>query len=460
MADPRSKALQFAQENRSRFLDELGQLVAIPSISAESEHKPDILRAAEWLMAKLSSLGFEKIQKLETGGHPMVFGEWMGAGSKAPTMLAYGHYDVQPVDPLNLWDTPPFEGTRKGDLYFGRGASDMKGQVVATLAAIESVMQGGGNLPVNVKYIFEGEEETGSPTMPEFIRAHKDLLDSDFSLNTDAGMLSPTKPTITYGLRGLAYFEVQVTGPKMDLHSGYYGGTVRNPANELARLIGGMHDKRHRVTLPGFYDKVRPLDKKERAQFKRLGQDDKFYRQQTGAKKLWGEEGYTPVERAAARPTLDVNGFLSGYAGEGPKTVLPAKAMAKLSCRLVPNQKPKEIERQLKEYLSRNADPSVSWEVKLISTAMPSISARDSVEIRAMAKAQEAVWGVKPIFRREGGSVPVVGDLQTTLKIESVNVGFGLPDDHIHSPNERLHIPTWEKGIDSLVHFIYNLGEA
>ncbi len=458
MADPRSKAIQFAHDNRSRFLDELGQLVAIPSISAETSHKPDILRAAEWLMAKLRTLGFDKIQMLETGGNPMVFGEWMGAGSNVPVMLAYGHYDVQPVDPLNLWDTPPFEGTRKGDLYFGRGASDMKGQVIATLAAIESALSA-GKLPINIKFILEGEEETGSPTMPEFIRTHKELLASDFSLNTDAGMLSPEKPTITYGLRGLAYFEVYVTGPKMDLHSGYYGGTVRNPANELARLIGGMHDKRNRVTLPGFYDKVVPLDKKERAEFARLGQNDKFYREQTGAKKLWGEENYTPVERVTARPTLDVNGLLSGYIGEGPKTVLPATAMAKLSTRLVPKQKPKDVERQLNQYMRANADPAVSWEVKLISTGMPSISERDSREVRAMSKAQETVWGVKPIFRREGGSVPVVGDLQTTLKVESVNVGFGLPEDHIHSPNERMHVPTWEKGIDSLVHFIYNLGE-
>jgi acetylornithine deacetylase/succinyl-diaminopimelate desuccinylase-like protein len=458
MADTRSKAIQFAHDNRSRFLDELGQLVAIPSISAESSHKPDILRAAEWLMAKLRSLGFENIQLLETGGSPMVFAESMHAGAKAPVMLAYGHYDVQPVDPLNLWDSPPFEGTRKDDLYFGRGASDMKGQVIATMAAIESAMSA-GKLPINIKFIIEGEEETGSPNMPAFIRSHKELLASDFSLNTDAGMLSPEKPTITYGLRGLAYFEVHVTGPKMDLHSGYYGGTVRNPANELARLIGGMHDKRHRVTLPGFYDKVRPLDKKERADFARLGQNDKFYREQTGAKKLWGEDGYTPVERVTARPTLDVNGFLSGYVGEGPKTVLPATAMAKISCRLVPNQTPKDVEKQLKQYMRENADPSVTWDVKLISTGMPSISERDSREVRAMAKAQETVWGVKPIFRREGGSVPVVGDLQTTLKVESVNVGFGLPEDRIHSPNERMHVPTWEKGIDALVHFIYNLGE-
>ncbi len=459
MADPRDKALQFVHDNRDRFLDELGQLVAIPSISAESTHKPDIIRAAEWLMAKLTSLGFEKVQMLETGGHPMVFGEWMKAGPKAPTMLAYGHYDVQPVDPLNLWETDPFQGTRKGDLYFGRGASDMKGQVIATLAAIEASQQA-GRVPVNIKFILEGEEETGSPTMPQFLRKHKELLASDFSLNTDAGMLSPTQPTITYGLRGLAYYEIHITGPKMDLHSGFYGGTVRNPANELARLIGGMHDKRNRVTLPGFYDKVRPLDKKERAELKRLPQNDKFYREQSGVKQLWGEEGYSAVERVTARPTVDVNGIISGYTGEGPKTVLPGKAMAKISCRLVADQKPKDVLKQLKQYLKKNASPAVTWEVKVLSESLSSISERDSREIKAIAKAQETVWGVKPIFRREGGSVPVVGDLQSILKIESVNTGFGLPDDHIHSPNERMHIPTWEKGIDSLVHFIYNLGAA
>lgn len=458
MTDARSAALKFAKDNRSRFLEELKDLVAIPSISAESAHKPDMQRGAEWLSAKLKKLGFENIQIMETGGHPLVYADLKLAGDKAPTMLIYGHYDVQPADPVNLWKTPPFEATRQGDLLFGRGASDMKGQVIASLAAVESALQA-GQVPVNIKWMIEGEEETGSPNMAGFIQKNAKLFKADFALNPDAGMLSPTQPTITYGLRGLAYFEIHVTGPSLDLHSGFYGGTVRNPANELARLIGGMHDENMRVTLPGFYDKVRKLDDEERADFKRLPQNDAMYLEMSGAKALWGEKEFSAYERATARPTLDVNGLLSGYIGEGPKTVLPGKAMAKLSCRLVADQEPLEVEKQLRQYLEKNADPSVTWELKLISEADPSISERDSQAVRAMAKAQETVWGVKPIYRREGGSVPVVGYFQSQLGMESVNVGSGLPDDQLHSPNERLHVPTWEKEIDAFVHFIYNLGE-
>ena len=456
MPDARSTALKYAKEHRPRFLDYLKELIAIPSVSADSASKPEMKRGAEWVTGKLKNLGFQNIQILETGGHPLVYADLLTAGAGAPTVLIYGHYDVQPADPVDLWKTPPFEGVQKGDLLFGRGASDMKGQVVASLAAVESVLKA-GSLPVNIKWMIEGEEETGSPSMAAFIKKHGKLFAADFALNPDAGMLSPTQPTITYGLRGLAYFEIHISGPSKDLHSGFFGGTVRNPANELARLIAGMHDENGRVTLPGFYDSVRELDAEERADFKRLPQDDAMYLEMTGAKALWGETEFTAYERATGRPTLDVNGLLSGYTGEGPKTVLPGKAMAKLSCRLVADQLPTEVEKQMREYLEKNADPSVSWELKLISDGLPSISERNSKAVQAMAKAQEAVWGVKPIFRREGGSVPVVGYLQGELGIESVNVGSGLPDDQLHSPNERLHLPTWEKEIDAFVHFIYNL---
>lgn len=458
MTDARSKALAYAKEHRGQFLNELKDLVAIPSISADPKNKPDIQKAAEWLVAKLKSLGFQNLQILDTGGHPMVYGDLLTAGKGAPTVLIYGHYDVQPVDPVELWDTPPFEATEKNGMLYGRGASDMKGQVIASIAAVESALKA-GDLPINVKWMIEGEEETGSPTMAQFLKKHAELFKADFAVNPDAGMLSPTEPTITYGLRGLAYFEIHVTGPAMDLHSGFYGGTVRNPANELARLIGGMQDKDGHINLPGFYDKVRELDDEERADFKRLPQGDNFYLEQTGVKQLWGEGGFTAYERATARPTLDVNGFLSGYVGEGPKTVLPAKAMAKLSMRLVADQDPHEVRKQLEQYMKENAHPAVTYEVRFISDAIPSISERDSVAVRAMAKAQETVWGVKPIFRREGGSVPVVGHLQGTLGIEAVNVGSGLPDDLLHSPNEHLKLPVWEKEIDALIHFIYNVVE-
>jgi acetylornithine deacetylase/succinyl-diaminopimelate desuccinylase-like protein len=272
-------------------------------------------------------------------------------------------------------------------------------------------------------------------------------------------MLSPDSPTITYGLRGLVYFEVHLQGPKMDLHSGFFGGAIRNPANELARLIAGMHDEHDRVTLPGFYDLVRELDAEEREEFKRLPQDEAFYLEQSGVRELWGDQQYTALERVTARPTLDVNGMLSGYVGEGPKTVMPAKAMAKISCRLVADQDPFEVEKQMRQYLEANVHPAIDWELKQISDAVASISERDSRAVQAMARAQETVWGAAPVFRREGGTIPAVGHLQGVLGIESVNVGMGLPDDRIHSPNERLHLPTWRKGIDAFIHFIYNLGE-
>lgn len=460
MTDSRSAALKYAKDNRSHFLEDLKQLVAIPSISADSTYKPDIQRAAAWLVAKLKALGFENVKTLDTGGHPMVYADLMKAGPKAPTMLIYGHYDVQPADPLDLWESSPFEAVTKGEYLFGRGTSDMKGQVIASLAAVEAALKA-GPLPINVKWMIEGEEEIGSASMSDFIRANAKLFACDFALNPDAGMLAANQPTLTYGLRGLAYFEIHLTGPAMDLHSGFFGGTVRNPANELAHLIGLMHDDKNRVTLPGFYDSVQALDDEERAEFKRIPHTgDKDYAREAGVTELWGEEGFTAFERATSRPTLEVNGLFSGYIGEGPKTVLPAKAMAKISCRLVANQKPKDVEKQMVAFVKEHIHPAVKWEVKMISDADASISKRDSHEMRAMSKALEAVWGSKPIFRREGGSIPVVAYLQDVLGAECVNTGFGLPDDRIHSPNERMHLPTWEKGIDSLVHFIYNLGEA
>jgi acetylornithine deacetylase/succinyl-diaminopimelate desuccinylase-like protein len=457
MSDSRSKAIEFAHKERSRFLDEMAELIAIPSISADSEYAPDIRKAADWLVEKLKKLGFDKVQVMETSGHPAVFGEHMKAGEDAPTMIVYGHYDVQPADPFELWDTPPFEATIKDDVLYARGSSDMKGQVIASMAAVEAAIQA-GDMPLNVKYLLEGEEEVGSRTLGDFIKAHTDLFAGDFALNPDAGMLSATQPTITYALRGLAYFQVELQGPSHDLHSGLYGGTVRNPANELASLIAGMHDADGRITLPGFYDNVREMGKNEREALAKLPEGEDFYKEQTGVSELWGEKGYSAVERATGRPTLEVNGLLSGYTGEGAKTVLPARAMAKISYRLVADQTPDEVSEQLQAYIKARIHPSMEWSVDLISDAVASISARDSKEVQAMRQALEEVWGVTPMFKREGGTIPVVGYMQDILGVESVLTGFGLPEDRMHSPNERLHLPTWEKGIDALIHFIYNLG--
>jgi acetylornithine deacetylase/succinyl-diaminopimelate desuccinylase-like protein len=457
MNDARQKALEYAGENHERFLADLKEIVAIPSVSMQDEHKNDMVRAAEWLALRLTALGMDKVQLLPTEKHPVVFGEWMKAGEAAPTVLIYGHYDVQPVDPIDLWDTQPYEATLKGDQVFGRGTSDMKGQAVGTLAAVESIVRTSG-LPVNIKWLFEGEEEMGSPSMEAFLPKHKDLLAADFCLNPDAGMIAADKPTITYGLRGLAYFDVFVWGPDHDLHSGLYGGTVHNPAQALIELIAGMHDEKGSITLPGFYDSVRPLSAEEHADMSKLPMDEAFYKAQTGVPELWGEPDYLPIERVGARPTLEVNGFLSGYTGEGSKTVLPAKAMAKLSCRLVPDQDAHNVHKQLVQYMEENASKSIHWEVKMLNAGSTAITDRELPAIQSMAQAMETVWGQKPLFKREGGSIPVVAMLQNTIGAESILCGSSLPEDNVHAPNERLHLPTWYKGIDALIHFFYNLG--
>jgi len=456
MTDGRKNALAFALQNRERFLGELKEIVAIPSVSMQEEHKADMQRAAEWLAKKLKTIGMDNIQILPTAKHPVVFGEWLGAGKNAQTMLVYGHYDVQPVDPIDLWKTQPYDAVQQGDLLFGRGTSDMKGQAIATMAAVEAVARTGG-LPVNIKWLLEGEEEMGSPSMEAFLPAHKDLLAADFCLNPDAGMIAADLPTITYGLRGLAYFEVHVWGPDHDLHSGLYGGTVHNPAQALAELVAGMHDKNGRITLPGFYDSVRAVSAEEHADMANLPMDEDFYKSQTGVPALWGEPDYLPVERTGARPTLEVNGLLSGYTGEGSKTVLPARAMAKLSCRLVPDQDANEVHRQLLRYMEEHAPGTIHWEVKLLNTGLSAITSRDMPAVQAMSGAMEAVWGRSPLFKREGGSIPVVAMLQNNLGAESILCGASLPEDNVHAPNERLHLPTWYKTIDAFIHFILNL---
>jgi acetylornithine deacetylase/succinyl-diaminopimelate desuccinylase-like protein len=448
--------VQYAHDHRQRFLEELKDFVRIPSISTDPDRKPDMERAAGWVAGQLRSLGMQQVAILPTAGHPVVVGEHMLAGPTAKTMLIYGHYDVQPADPLELWESGPFEPVVRGDNLYGRGATDMKGQVIATLKALESVLSA-GPLPVNVKYMIEGEEEIGSPNLDEFIRSHKELLACDFALNPDSGMLAPDLPTITYALRGLAYFEIRLVGPDHDLHSGVFGGSIHNPAQVLCELIAGMHDQDGRVTLPGFYDKVRPIDEAERAELARQPVGDDFYLKETGVPALYGERGYTSVERIGARPTLEVNGLLSGYTGEGSKTVLPARAMAKISCRLVPDQDPVEVYRQLLRYLEANVPPTVRHEVLIHASSPPSLSDRNAEANHAMADGMERVWGKKPVFKREGGSVPVVTMFQTYLGVDSVNIGFALPGDNMHSPNEKTHLPSLYNGIDSLIHFFLNV---
>lgn len=454
MTNQRDAAIQYARDNKEKFLNEYKELLSIPSVSTDPGRDGDIRRASEWMAAQLRMLGMQKVEIFPTPKHPIVYGEWLGVPG-APTLLIYGHYDVQPVDPIDLWKTGPFEPTIRGDDIYARGASDMKGQAMVTLKAVEALVKTGG-LPVNVKWLFEGEEEIGSPSLPTFIEEHKDLLACDFAVNPDSGMMGKDFPTITYALRGLAYFELRVSGPAHDLHSGIYGGVVHNPAIALAELIAGMHDKQGRITLPGFYDKVRPLSDEERQELARLPINDQHYLDQTGAPALYGEAGYTGNEQAGARPTLDVNGILSGFTGEGSKTVIPAWAMAKISTRLVPDQDPKEVHQQLLRYLEENAPRDIRWELTVMAGGPASISDRNNAAVQAMSKAMETVWGSRPYFKREGGSIPVVGDMQHLLGVESVISGFGLPDDNVHAPNEKQHLPTWYRGIESFVHFFLN----
>lgn len=455
MTDTRDRAIQYARDHHDEFLATLREFVSIPSISTDPEHATDMSTAANWVGDRLRGLGMTNVQILPTARHPVVYGEWLGAPGR-PMVLIYGHYDVQPVDPLDLWKTPPFEPTVVGENIYGRGASDMKGQDVAVFSAIESIVRT-GSLPVNVKWMLEGEEEIGSPNLPKFITEHKDLLKCDFTLNADSGIAAKDTPSITYGLRGLAYFELRVYGPKGDLHSGVYGGAVHNPAIVLAELIAGMHDTDGRIALPGFYDSVRSLSEQERAEIARIPMGDEVVMEITGVPVTYGEAGFTTAERIGARPTLDVNGMISGFTGVGQKTVLPATAMAKISTRLVPDQDPEEVYEQLRRYVEQHAPNTVRWELEKMVGGAPSISDLNNPGVIAFGKALETVWGRKPLLKREGGSVPVVGQMQRLLGVESVLAGFGLPDDNLHAPNEKQHLPTWYRGIEAFVHFFFNL---
>ncbi len=449
-------AIDFAQKNKEQFLSELIELVKIPSISTDPAHQTDMINTAEHLSEKLAAIGMNNCAVMPTEGHPVVYADYLLAGDDKPTLIIYGHYDVQPIDPIELWDSPAFDPQiRDGNLY-GRGTSDMKGQVMASIFAVEAWMKE-SELPINIKWLIEGEEEIGSPSLEKFLKENTELYSCDFAFNPDGGILGPDLPTIPYALRGLAYYEITINGPSQDLHSGSFGGAVLNPANELARLIGGMHDKNGKITLPGFYESVLELDEDERQELARLPQDEEFYLKQTGSPALWGEKDYTPVERVGGRPTLDVNGILSGFTGEGAKTVLPATAMAKISMRLVANQDPKEVKKQLIQYIEENIRPGVTWDLLEHAGGKPSLTSRDSNAVKALAKAYETVWAVRPLYYRVGGSIPVVGQMMDILGIDSVMSGFGLPDDNLHAPNEKLNIDTWYKGIDSLIYFFNNL---
>ena len=444
-------SIQYFQENADELFQQFLQFLKIPSISTAPEHEEDIRNAANFLVNKMTSLGFENVKAFPTSRHPIVFGEYIPAPEK-PTLLIYGHYDVQPPDPLGEWESAPFEPNIREDYLYARGASDMKGQIWALVSALESILKT-GELPLNVKFLFEGEEEIGSPSLDFFLESNQSLLACDFVLNTDADMVTPDKPTIVYALRGLAYFELRIYGPSADLHSGLFGGVVDNPANVLSKLIAKMHDDSGRVTLPGFYDKVRELTEQERETPANLGMDEEFYQKISGVPAIRGEKGFRPVEHAGARPTLDVNGLYAGYIDKGAKTIIPAYAMAKISTRLVPDQDPQEVHESLKTFLEKNLPDTVTWELEFMSGAPAYINEEDVTGLMQFKKALKKTWGIEPLLKREGGSIPVATAMKEKLGVDSIITGFGLPDDQIHSPNERLHLPTHRKGVEALIRF-------
>jgi len=439
------------QSDQDTLFDELITFLKIPSVSNAKDHKGDMQTAANYLVDKLKEIGFTNVKAHSTKLHPIVVGELIVDPQK-PTLLIYGHYDVQPPDPLDKWDSAPFDPNLVGDYLFARGASDMKGQIWATISAIQSAVKA-GSLSLNVKYLLEGEEEIGSPSLNKFLEEHRALLSCDMVLNPDAGMLAPDKPTIIYALRGMAYFELKIFGAKADLHSGSFGGVVPNPANILSKVIADMHDENGRITLPGFYDHVRELSDDERQSLSMLEMDDSFYLEISGAPELNGESGYTPVERTGARPTLDVNGLYSGFIKKGAKTIIPSYAMAKLSCRLVPDQDPHRIHECLIAYLKEHVPSTVQWKLEYLSGAPAYINESNTPGLELFKAALRETWNTEPLMKREGGSIPVATSIKNILGVDSIITGFGLPDDQIHSPNERLHIPSHKKGIESLIRF-------
>ena len=442
------KIIDFINVNRDRYLDELKAFLAIPSISALPQHAGDVKRCAEWCADEMRRIGLQNVRLVDTPGNPVVYGDWLGAPG-APTILFYGHYDVQPVDPLELWDSPPFEATiRDGEIY-ARGSADDKGQVFMHFKAIEAHLKQNGKLPVNMKIILEGEEEVGSVNLDNFIRDHKSELGADVVVISDSPMFARGVPSICYGLRGLVYFQIDLRGSSTDLHSGSFGGAVANPAFVLSQIIAQMKDRGGRIKIPGFYDDVVPLQEDERKAWATLPFNEKKYKKDFGIPKVFGETGYTTLERTWARPTFEVNGLLSGFTGEGAKTVLPAVAMAKVSMRLVPNQTPDTIAELFEAHVRDIAPKTMALTITRMHGGKPWMTSYDNPFVQAAGRAIERGFGHKPVFTREGGSIPVVSTFQEELGLPSVLFGVGLPDENAHAPNEKLDVANFHGGVIS-----------
>lgn len=452
--------LERIDREKGAYLEELKDYIRIPSISTDPEYKADVRRAAEFLLGKMRQAGLSA-EIIETAGHPLVYGEWLGAPGK-PTVLFYGHYDVQPVDPVDLWRHPPFEPTEEGDKLVARGATDDKGQSYAHLKAVAAMLAERGKLPVNVKFLVEGEEEAGGESIDRYVRGDGGKrLACDCVVISDSSLYGPGQPALVYGLRGLAYMEIKVTGPNRDLHSGTYGGGVANPLNALCHIIDRLRDaETGKILIPGFYDDVRPLESWEREEMAKLPFDEAAYKRELGIRETFGEEGYTTHERVSARPTCDVNGIFGGYEGKGAKTVLPAWGGAKVSMRLVPDQKADTIARLFTEYVQKIAPPGVEVEVTYLHGGGSVIVETEGPIVEAAMEAMAEVWGARPVRMREGGSIPIVSTFSQVLRVPVLLLGFGLNDDALHSPNEKFNISHFYNGIRSLARLLDRLATS
>ncbi len=451
-------ARQFSRANAERFHQELFEMLRIPSLSGDPAHAADVRRMAEWLAAHMQALGLDKVAVMPTAGHPVVYGEWLGAGPDKPTVLVYGHYDVVPASLEDGWNTPPFEPAVKDGKVYARGATDDKGQLFIHVKALESYLQTGA-APVNVKFLLEGEEEVSSPNLRPFIEAHLDLLRSNVCVISDSSMRAIEEPAITHSLRGMTYVEMEVHGPSDDLHSGFFGGAVHNPALALVEILGKLYNTDNTIAVPGFYDDVVALTPEERAMIAKTALNDDQLKEATGVPAVWGDANFTIRERVSARPTLDINGMWSGWSGPGPKTIIPSKAGAKISSRLVANQDPHKVFEQLKQYIESIAPPTVSVDVRLLTTGEPALIPFDLPEMQAAARAYEKAWGAKPVFTRGGGSIPIVADFVKLMHIPVVMMGYGLDSDGLHAANEHYSLEMFQRGIETAIVYLDELAQ-
>lgn len=459
MAQSSEKARKYSRDHAERFRHELLDFLRFPSLSGDPAHARDVKHTADWLAAHLHAMGLKNAKAMATGGHPVVYAEWMGAGPDKPTVLVYGHYDVVPAQLEDGWDSPPFEPLVKNGKIYARGATDDKGQLFIHVKALESYLEADGGAPVNVKFLIEGEEEISSPHLAPFIKANLDMLKADVCVISDSSMRSIEEPAVTHSLRGMTYLQVEIQGPKDDLHSGFWGGATHNPALALVEILGKLYNPDHTIAVPGFYDDVVALTAQEREMIAKNPLTEAQFKEATGVPATWGDSKYTIRERVSARPTLEINGMWSGYSGPGPKTIIPAKAGAKLSSRLVANQDPDKIFQLLKKHIESIAPPTVKVNVSLVTKGKPALIPFNLPEMQAAARAYQKAWGNIPVFTRGGGSIPIVADISDMMKIPVVMMGYGLDSDGLHAANEHYSVEMFHRGIETAIVYLQELAD-